>query len=329
MSQERSTETLTDERLIQLNQPQPRGLALGCRSRIRAEAHATPRRPGPERPPGLGASSRPRIDPVPPPNPHALPSPLDALLRRCSPRFLTASRRNGAPAIAEGLTNPRGPFPLGPGGISTPPDSRRWIPKSCYDSRDSPAAYHADDLTTLGQHGEAADAIFDAQTKLRGIQCAEERATLLQIDALRRRDESKGRPSMAQLEHAAELLRTTPVPGRWSELQLVRGRLFLYWKRADLAITPLGMALERLPSGLAHHLWVDTYLALAAAKISLLRFDEAARHLDEAAPFFTNEILHEDLQAQLQLDARPHRPENPGQHGDRRAQPPSVCDHLP
>lgn len=164
--------------------------------------------------------------------------------------------------------------------------------------RSQALAYYADDLTALGSHRLAADAIFQAKSLLGKYPAPEDHATVLQIDAIRRQDQNQGKRSLSILENAAELLEASEIAGRWSELQLVRGRILLSMNKAELAAETLTEALARLPLELAQHLRVEILMALAAALLCQKRYLEAESRLCEVNFFFSADS--EELYAQQQ-----------------------------
>lgn len=144
--------------------------------------------------------------------------------------------------------------------------------------------YLADDHRHLRRLRAAEERLEEAR-KLLGEGPGEMAATLFQVEADLLRDCGAIAAARRRLDEAAERLADCPIPGRWSELQLQRGRLHLVEQDGFLARPLLRDALRRLPDDLAHHFRLEMLHCLAAADLSAGDFDAAALHLDEAGKY--------------------------------------------
>lgn len=156
------------------------------------------------------------------------------------------------------------------------------------------AAYLADALRALGSHHEARKCLVDAYSGLDTGAAAEIRATVVQIDADLLRDEGAVSQAKRRLDQAAEVLSRDRMPGRWSELQLARGRLHLFDQEADLALPLLQDARRHCPEDRTLGTRLEVLHCLAAVEASLRNYEDAEEHLEEARAFqsYGNPELH-------------------------------------
>ena len=142
-------------------------------------------------------------------------------------------------------------------------------------------AYWAEELRVLGRHGEAGACLAEAYNGLDSRADGEIRVTVVQVDAELLRDTGAVFQAKHRLNQAAAVLPRDQIPGRWSELQLVRGRLHLFDQKPDLALPLLQDALRHCPEDRALSTRLEVLHCLAAVEASLFNYAEAQKHLDE------------------------------------------------
>ncbi len=145
-------------------------------------------------------------------------------------------------------------------------------------------AYLADGHRLSNEHLEAGELLREACRLLGDHTEVEIRVTILQLHAQWLRDDRSPASARLRLEEAAKLLSQDQMPGRWSELQLVRGLQFLNHAPKE-ALKVLRDALRCCPEDRARYLRFEVLHFLAAAEVRLGMLDQAEVHLNVAESY--------------------------------------------